>query len=223
MTDDPPPAGSGRPEGAARAALREALNADSPQALAAHYAGWAPRYEADSNALGFRVPALCAALFARYVPRAEGPVLDAGCGTGLAGDTLSILGYDRLTGIDLTPEMLDRAHARGVYGALHRMELGQRLDLPTDGFAGTVASGVFTLGHAPARALAELARVTRPGGTIVFNVMPQILETAGFVSQIEALAASGAWRLRERSAPFRSFLGPAGDVRTILFAFEVTG
>ncbi len=205
-----------------RAALTRAFAGGGADGIAAHYAAWADSYEADNAALGFRTPALCAALFARHVPRDAGPVLDAGCGTGLAGDLLTVLGYGDLTGIDLTPAMLDRARARGIYARLAPAELGRPLDLPTDGFAATIASGVFTEGHAPAAAFDEIARVTRPGGHVVFNVKTDILETEGFAAKIAALEADGRWQVVDRSAPFRAFLDPATDARSRLFACRIS-
>ena len=59
--------------------------------------------------LGYLLPFLIAAWVARYVPVGEGPLLDAGCGTGLSGPSLKALGYDDIAGLDLSPEMLSVA------------------------------------------------------------------------------------------------------------------
>jgi predicted TPR repeat methyltransferase len=50
----------------------------------------------------------------------QGPlaILDLGCGTGLAGVAFSELAA-RLDGIDLSPRMIEKAKARGLYDALH--------------------------------------------------------------------------------------------------------
>ena len=44
-------------------------------------------------AKGFRLPFLGAGLLASYLGRTHGPILDAGCGTGLVGETLMLMGY----------------------------------------------------------------------------------------------------------------------------------
>jgi len=80
------------------------------------------------------------------------------------------LGYQALTGIDLSREMLARAEARGVYQELHAMDLGTRLDFADDRFAASTALGVLTPGHGPPTALDEMLRVTRPGGHLIFTV-----------------------------------------------------
>ncbi len=47
-----------------------------------------------------------------------GEVVDLGCGTGRTGEWLAER-VDAIDGVDLTPEMLERAHRRGVYRSLH--------------------------------------------------------------------------------------------------------
>jgi len=49
-------------------------------------------------------------------------ILDAGCGTGLCGDLIRPLAK-RLVGMDLSPKMLERAQARGIYDDLFEAEL----------------------------------------------------------------------------------------------------
>lgn len=49
-------------------------------------------------------------------------VLDLGCGTGLSGERLRAMS-GRLVGIDLSPEMLAKARARGVYDDLEVAEI----------------------------------------------------------------------------------------------------
>ena len=74
-------------------ALSNTFGAENNEEFAAQYEAWAETYDAENAAAGFRLPALGAGLFARYVPVTDGAILDAGCGTGLAGDNLAVLGY----------------------------------------------------------------------------------------------------------------------------------
>ncbi|WP_210526962.1 class I SAM-dependent DNA methyltransferase [Rubellimicrobium arenae] len=188
--------------------------------LAAGYADWAERYDAETAASGYRLPHLCAAFLARHLPAEARPILDAGCGTGLVGDDLRALGYDGITGIDLSEPMLARAAGRGVYAVLRQMTLGEPLDLPDAGFAAVISSGVFTAGHAPASSLDELLRVTRPGGVLVFSVRDDIHRTQGFRERQDALEAQGRWRLRERSEPVRAFTVREPHVLARVFVYE---
>jgi predicted TPR repeat methyltransferase len=203
--------------------LAAAFGAKSAAELEARYAEWAKTYDAENAAAGYRNPQLCAAFFARYVSRDAHPILDAGCGTGLAGDCLHVLGYRGVTGVDLSKPMLARAGELGVYDDLFPMVLGEHLDFPDGHFAAVIAAGVFTEGHAPHSSFDELIRVTRRGGHLVFNVRDDVYEQNGFRERQEALEAVGRWRLREQSDPFRPFTIRERHLRARIFVYEVMG
>lgn len=203
------------------ATLAAAFGAQDAAELEARYAEWADTYDAENAAAGYRNPQLCAAFFARYVTRDARPVLDAGCGTGLAGDCLHVLGYRGLTGIDLSEPMLARAAGLGIYDDLRVMMLGEPLDFPDHQFAAVIATGVFTEGHAPHSSFDELIRVTRVGGHLVFNVRDDVYKQRGFRERQEALETAGRWRLRERSDPFRPFTIREPHLRARVFVYEV--
>lgn len=82
------------------------------------YAGHFDRHLVD--VLGYRTPALLAEMVERHLPAATPPfrsALDLGCGTGLCAPLLRPLA-GCLTGIDLSPRMLERAAASNLYDAL---------------------------------------------------------------------------------------------------------
>jgi len=203
------------------AAMAAVFAAGTSSELAAGYADWADTYDAENAAAGYRLPLLCAAFFARHVTLGDGPVLDAGCGTGLVGDCLHVLGFRDLAGIDLSEPMLAHAARRGVYGTLRSMMLGEQLAFPDHHFAAVIASGVFTEGHAPASSFDELVRITRPGGKLVFSIRADIIDSHGFRDRLAALEADGRWRLREASDRFRSFTVKEPDVFGRIFVYEV--
>ena len=210
-----------KPDKAAGEALAGVFGARSVGELEARYDAWASTYDAENAAAGFRLPTLVAGFVARYVTAGGDPVLDAGCGTGLAGDSLRILGYRNLVGIDLSQQMLAAAARLEVYAALHRMTLGEHLDFPDRHFAASVAAGVFTEGHAPHSSFDELIRVTRPGGHLVFNVRDDIYERDGFREKQDSLVAAGRWRLMEMSERFRPFIVKEAGVVARIFVYRV--
>jgi predicted TPR repeat methyltransferase len=189
--------------------------------LADAYASWSNDYDRETAALGYCLPFVIAGWVARHVPKDAGPLLDAGCGTGLAAPGLRALGYDRIEGVDLTREMLAIAAARGFYRKLERAELGRTLPWPDGHFAAVLSAGVFTEGHAPASSLDELARVTRRGGHAVFTVRDSVLERGGFRQTFERLEKEGSWLAVEESPSFRAFVLAEPELEVKAFVFRM--
>ena len=100
-------------------------------------------------------------------------VLDVGCGTGDDVRMLaSLVGpTGRVTGIDVSKTMIDVAQERSQASSLPvSFALGdaRSLDFPDDAFDACRCETVLMhLDGEPARAIAEMARVTRPGGRVV--------------------------------------------------------
>lgn len=185
------------------------------------YAAWADGYDRETLALGYCLPFAVTAWVARHVPRDAGPILDAGCGTGLSGPLLAALGYDHVEGMDMAEKMLARAAARKTYRLLARAVLGETLPWPDGYFTAAFSAGVFTEGHAPAESFREIARIVRPGGHVIATVRTSILRTKGFAALFREMEAEGRWRRIERSPPFRAFALAEPDVLVQAFAFEV--
>ncbi|MEA3177529.1 MAG: hypothetical protein QOI59_1052 [Gammaproteobacteria bacterium] len=109
-------------------------------------------------------------LIGRYVLPAAPRILDAGCGTGEAASRLAdIFPRARVLGVDIVDTSLDLARRR--YANLaprlsfeHRSVFG--LELPAQSFDLTVCRHVLQAIPYPDRVLAELVRVTRPGGYV---------------------------------------------------------
>lgn len=69
-----------------------------------------------------------------------GAALDLGCGTGLAGVLFAPL-VERLDGVDLSPAMLEKARALGLYAALEAGEMGAALGaMPAGGLDLVIAA-----------------------------------------------------------------------------------
>jgi predicted TPR repeat methyltransferase len=191
--------------------LGAVYQAGGPDQVAALYDRWAETYDAEMARAGYRHPSVGLALLARHAPRGTGPVLDAGCGTGLLGEWLGILGFSRVEGLDLSQGMLERAAARNVYARLHRLALGGPLPFADGAFAAVISTGVFTTGHVGAEALPELARITAPGGPIVLTVKTTLWD-AGLGAALSALPGV---TIVEQTAPYVSMPGEPGTVPSL--------
>jgi len=107
---------------------------------------------------------------------AGGPVLEIGVGTGAVAVPLAQRGV-RVVGVDLSDPMMARLRDKGGAVALARAD-ATRLPFREAVFGGAYARWVLHLIPAWRNAVAELCRVTRPGGVIA-------IEPGGF---------SGRWR-----------------------------
>jgi predicted TPR repeat methyltransferase len=205
----------------ANAALDMVYSARTPEELSTAYAEWAATYDGETASLGYLLPFLIVAWIARYVPAGEGPLLDAGCGTGLSGPSLTALGYHDIAGLDLSFDMLKIAGSRGVYGELKQAALGGPLPWPDGHFRAFFSTGVFTIGHAPASGFHELARITRKGGHAIFTVRDQVFESGGFRDVFAELERQNKWRPVEESPWFRCYAVAEPDALVKTFVFEI--
>jgi phosphatidylethanolamine/phosphatidyl-N-methylethanolamine N-methyltransferase len=173
-------------------------------AIKAAYRRWAPVYD---NTFGrFTTEGRRHAV--EIINQRHGKVLEVGVGTGL-----SLPEYGRhleLVGIDLSPEMLDKAREKVVeeglsnVTGLHEMDASE-LTFPTGSFDTVVAMYVMTVVPEPEKVMRELARVCRVGGEVIL---------VNHFSQEEGVRG---W-VERRMAPFADKLGwhPVFDVDRVM-------
>lgn len=142
--------------------LAEMDNSDVRRA----YRRWAPVYDKTFGKVAEAGVKMATAQANRF----EGRLLELGVGTGLA-----LPHYKpslRVTGIDLSAAMLERARERVAERGLSNIEAlremdAAQLEFPDASFDVTVAMYVMTVVPDPHKVMHELARVTRPGGTVI--------------------------------------------------------
>lgn len=93
-------------------------------------------------------------------------VLEVGCGTGLVLEKVAAVAAEA-HGVDVSPGMLERARARGL-----SVSVADARALPFEDAHFDLVYSFKVLAHVPEieQALGEMARVTRPGGRIVFEL-----------------------------------------------------
>lgn len=153
-----------------------------PARIAAMFGDIAARYDLMNRLMTAGLDARWRRLAAREAALAPGDrALDACCGTGdLTFSLLNACPGCAVTGLDLTPRMVERARQKAAARARRGASalalsappvflVGDVLDLPfaDDAFAAvTVGWGVRNVPDV-VRAFAEMVRVTRPGGRVV--------------------------------------------------------
>jgi phosphatidylethanolamine/phosphatidyl-N-methylethanolamine N-methyltransferase len=178
-------------------------------AIRSAYRRWAPVYD---HTFG-RVAAEGRKHAVEFINRSSGRVLEVGVGTGL-----SLPSYGRhveIVGIDLSPEMLEKARERVAeerltnVTALLEMDASE-LEFEDASFDTVVAMYVMTVVPDPEKVMRELSRVCRPGGDVII------------VNHFSAEEGMRGW-VERRMAPFADMLGwrPVFDVDRVLVCKEL--
>ena len=166
------------PDGTLGAALHLArLDGHTPEAMpgayvAALFDDYAPRFDRHlTEALSYRGPAVIAAAIERASPgRRFARALDLGCGTGLMGLVLARRA-DRIDGVDLSPAMIARARAAGVYADLTVGSLTDALAALSPGTVDLVVAADVLVYVGDLRATIEgAARALAVDGLFAFTV-----------------------------------------------------
>jgi SAM-dependent methyltransferase len=158
--------------------------------LAEGYALWSKTYDQPLRLFPIEHPTMRMLLD----PLPPAAVLDAACGTGRYSAYLAGRGH-RVIGVDRSPAMLAKARQK-----LPRSEFrdGDLEALPLESGSVDAAVCALALVHLPevAKAVAELARVVRPGGRLMISDVHPFLVLLGWQAQFRtASGGSGFMRL----------------------------
>jgi len=157
-----------------------------------------------------RAPELAARVRRFVSPAGSERALDAGCGAGALA--LALAPFVReVVGVDLVPELLAKARERAV-GLEHvQFVEGDATRLPFDSYSFDLTGTLRTLHHVerPELVLAEITRVTRPGGVVL--VVDQI-------GPFDPLAAVALDQFEQARDPTHTRLLPDADMRQLFEA-----
>ena len=146
--------------------LEQAFLDRDPAAAQVFYNDWAPTYEADITSQGYATPNRCAYALAEHIADFDAPILDFGCGSGLAGKAFQQAGFRNIDGVDLSPAMLEQASAKNLYRSLQLIEENAQ---PKGKYAIISAVGVIGPGSAPGTTIDVLMHALPKGGKLVFS------------------------------------------------------
>lgn len=105
------------------------------------------------------------------VPKADGDVLELGCGGGINMEFYDPARIKSFSGIDPSPALLDRsreaAQSHGMQADI-RGGIGEAMPFDDDSFDTVVCTFTLCSVDAQAQVLSEMRRVLRPGGKALF-------------------------------------------------------
>jgi predicted TPR repeat methyltransferase len=171
--------------------IDQAYRAPDRDTLKATYDQWAQSYDADMLLTGYLHYAVLTGLICRHAARKDAAILDAGVGTGALGSLLNLLGYNNLSGIDMSEGMLAKAAERKCYSDLRQAVLGEKLDFVDESFDAIISTGTFTEGHAPASAFDELVRILETDGIMIFTIAAMVWDEKGFKDKLGGFVRAG--------------------------------
>lgn len=192
--------------------LEDAYALETPEDSRQLYARWAATYESGfvSEQL-YVIPRRVAEVFAGELTASgatlPGPILDIGCGTGLAGEALAALLPDAgIDGADISPEMLAKATTKrrsdgtAVYRRLLEVDLTAPGNAADATYGGLLSSGTFTHGHLGPDVIPHVLGFAAPGALVALGINAVHFRTHQFAATLDDLVAQhriGDLRLRE--------------------------
>ena len=161
-----------------------------------HYDNWADSYDKELlEEYGYCAHEIGAKALAETQTPIDSPILDVGCGTGLAGLELSRLGYTKIDGLDVSAGMLERARNQGTYRQLFQKRIGvdNLSELPS--YKGILCVGSFGLGHMEQEDIIRLIDLAAANASIVIFMNAEPFHAQNYEATIEHLSLDGLWRV----------------------------
>lgn len=181
------------------------------------YAGWADTYDSDTTeGMGYVAHKVVADLAAEFLDKGT-PVLDVACGTGMLGAELRERGFSIIDGLDLSPEMLAKAEALGVYRKLGELDMTRAYDIEDGTVEALTCCGIFGPSVIGPEHLVHLAAPMKSGARAVISINGKGYEERPFEDALEALFDDGLFREIYRG--FNDYL-PKEDIDALYVVLE---
>ena len=176
----------------------------STRDVASYYDQWADQYDTDVGSWDYRAPDYAAGLLEKHVPPKSRRILDAGCGTGLTGRELRQRGYQNIIGMDISFDSLCMAHSAATYNLLLQQDLQhQPFPLITDSFDAVMCIGVLAYIADAESLFREFARLTKPGGYIVFSQRNDLFDERNYEKMLDMFQNERVWQRISVSDPMK--------------------
>lgn len=195
----------------------EVYGVETAEETRALYDKFSGSYDEAVAEQGYATPARIATALSAQTRDHGLPILDFGCGTGLAGLALTEAGFQTIDGLDLSREMLEGAAARDVYRALAQIDPDVDLRGTAENYAAVVACGVIGSGAAPLSTFDTIFYAMAPGALFAFSFNDHTLEDPAFEERVDLAISDGEARLLSRE--YGPHL-PGLDMGAIVYVIE---
>lgn len=172
--------------------LQQAYSLGTPDTHVDFYRDFAESYDTTYAAgLGYIYPQGIVSVLTGQT-RPQGAILDIGCGTGLVATAIRMVEAGAvIDGVDISPDMLEKARLKGDYRDLIEADLtGDFSHVPTD-YAAIVSAGVFTFGHLGPDVIPQMIGLCQPGAVAALGVNSRFFAEKGFRDVLDDLATEG--------------------------------
>jgi len=161
-----------------------------------YYDDWTKNAQFNQDMIdwGYTAPVNTVQLIKKYIHDKNIKILDAGCGSGLAGIELKKRGFTNIYGVDFSQSMLNLI-PNNIYQTVELIDLNEPLKYDDNDFGAIICVGTFTYGHVKAHALDELIRVTNKNGYICFTINEGIYTEYKFDKKINELSQNKSWEV----------------------------
>ena len=177
------------------------IRAETNEEMRRRYDLWAQSYDGDVGSYDDYLVPWEATKVAEQVLDKDALIVDAGAGTGLVGQTLKDAGFQRLIAVDYSEGMLEVARQKQVYQELHQCDLSGPTAFSEGSIDCVITCG--TTSQMPCASLREFARIVRPGGHIIFAVVPDAWVEFGYADILSGLDAAGKVSVESRGKSFQ--------------------
>ena len=167
--------------------LQNAYDLKSPDDNIKLYSVWAETYD-NSFIVDMQYKLHFSVAEEFVVNGGNGLILDVGAGTGALAQALLQKGKFCIEATDISEEMLKIADSKKIYKRSFLSDLTKEIPVENGNYDGVVSSGTFTHGHVGPSAMAELVRVTKPGGLITISVNEKHWVALDFESEVKKLS-----------------------------------
>lgn len=158
-----------------------------------YYNQWASDYDKNIRDFGYDAPEYAARLLKKN-SKLEGTICDAGCGSGLTGQALNEAGFKSIIGFDLSPDFANVATEKKVYETVDIVNMNELpFKYEDNQFANLICIGTLTYIDDVPTVLREFARITKPGGMVIFTHRTDMIDDPEFQKKLKNIEIDNVW------------------------------